>query len=79
MTARGAGAPVRLWTAGKAYRHGPVDAKHLEAFHQAEAFCLDEQRRLDQWRMTSTVRQSVDRVLPGRAVKIVPTQYPMCK
>ena len=65
--------------AGKAYRRGPVDAKHLEAFHQAEAFCLDEHHRLDQWRLTSTVLQSVDQVLPGRAMKIVPTRYPMCK
>jgi RNA polymerase sigma factor (sigma-70 family) len=40
---------------------------------------LDDHGRLDQWRMTSTVLQSVDRVLPGRAVKIVPTQYAMCK
>jgi phenylalanyl-tRNA synthetase alpha subunit len=55
------------------------DAKHLEAFHQAEAFCLDEQQRLDQWTLTTTVLQSVDRVLPGRTLKIVPTRYPMCK
>jgi hypothetical protein len=25
------------------------------------------------------VLQSVDQVLPGRALKIVPTRYPMCK
>jgi RNA polymerase sigma factor (sigma-70 family) len=79
MTIRYAGEPLRILTAGKAYRRGPVDAKHLEAFHQAEAFCLDEHRRLDQWRLTSTVLQSVDQLLPGRAMKIVPTRYPMCK
>jgi O-phosphoseryl-tRNA(Cys) synthetase len=79
LTTRYVGEPLRIWTAGKAYRRGPVDARHLEAFHQAEAFCLDEHSRLDQWRMTSTVLQSVDRVLPGRAVKIVPTQFPMCR
>ena len=73
------GEPLRVWTSGKAYRRGPVDAKHLEAFHQAEAFSLDEHRRLDQWALTSTVLQSVDRVLPGRTLKIVPTRYPMCK
>jgi len=73
------GEPLRIWTSGKAYRRGPVDARHLETFHQAEAFCLDEHRRLDQWGLTSTVLQSVDRVLPGRALKIVPTRYPMCK
>jgi phenylalanyl-tRNA synthetase alpha chain len=79
MSARYAGEPLRIWTAGKAYRRCPVDARHLEAFHQAEAFCLDEHRRLDHWRLTSTVLQSVDAVLPGRTLKIVPTRYPMCK
>jgi RNA polymerase sigma factor (sigma-70 family) len=79
MTARYAGEPMRLWTAGKAYRRGPVDAKHLEAFHQAEAFCLEEHGRVDRWRMTGTVLQSIDLVLPGRTVRIVPTHYPMCK
>jgi RNA polymerase sigma factor (sigma-70 family) len=79
MTARYAGQPLRIWAAGKAYRRGPVDAKHLEAFHQAEAFCLDEHQHLDHWRLTSTVLKSVDRVLPGRPLKIVPTRYPMCK
>ena len=29
--------------------------------------------------MTAKVLQSLDRLLPGRAVKIVPTEYPMCK
>ena len=28
--------------------------------------------------MTALVLQSVDVMLPGRAVKIVPTKYPMC-
>jgi RNA polymerase sigma-70 factor (ECF subfamily) len=79
MSIRYTGEPLRIWASGKAYRRGPVDAKHLEAFHQAEAFCLDEHPRLDQWALTTIVLQSVDRVLPGRALKIVPTRYPMCK
>lgn len=29
--------------------------------------------------MTAAVLRSVDLLLPGRTVKIVPTQYPMCK
>ena len=41
-------------------------------------FCLDERGRLDPWRLTGLVLQSIDRALPGRPVKIVPTQYPMC-
>jgi phenylalanyl-tRNA synthetase alpha chain len=72
------GQPLRVWASGKAYRAGRIDAMHLEAFHQSEAFWLDDRARLDPWQMTGRVLQSVDRVLPGRSVKIVPTQYPMC-
>jgi RNA polymerase sigma-70 factor (ECF subfamily) len=79
LTVRYEGQPLRIWTAGKAYRRCQVDAKHLEAFHQAEVFCLDDRARLDRWRMTAMVLQSVDLVLPGRSVKIVPTEYTMCK
>jgi RNA polymerase sigma factor (sigma-70 family) len=78
LTVRYAGHPLRLWASGKAYRLCQVDAMHLEAFHQAEALWLDDRDRLDQWQMTARVLQSVDRVLPGRTVKIVPTEYAMC-
>jgi len=78
LTARYEGRPLRLWAAGKTYRLGRIDSTHLEAFHQAEIFCLDERSRLDQWRVTAQVLQSVDVMLAGRTVKIVPTQYPMC-
>ena len=78
LTVRYTGEPLRLWTSGKAYRAGQVDAMHLEAFHQAEALWLDERERLNPWQMTGRVLQSVDRVLPGRTVKIVPTEYAMC-
>jgi RNA polymerase sigma factor (sigma-70 family) len=78
MSVRYEGQPLRIWAAGKAYRLCQTDATHLEAFHQAEVLCVDRRARLDQWRMTGQVLQSVDRVLPGRAVKIVPTQYAMC-
>jgi RNA polymerase sigma-70 factor (ECF subfamily) len=78
LTVRYAGQPLRIWTSGKAYRRCQVDAMHLEAFHQAEALCLDDRERLNQWQMTARVLQSVDRVLPGRTVKIVPTEYTMC-
>jgi phenylalanyl-tRNA synthetase alpha chain len=79
LTVRYTGEPLRLWAAGKAYRVCQVDAMHLEAFHQAEVFWLDDRARLDPWQMTGRVLQSVDRVLPGRAVKIVPMEYPMCR
>jgi RNA polymerase sigma factor (sigma-70 family) len=78
LTVRYEGRPLRLMAAGKAYRLGRIDATHLEAFHQAEIFSLDERDRLDPWRVTAQVLQSVDAVLPGRSVKIVPTRYSMC-
>ena len=79
MTVRYEGRPLRIWTAGKAYRLGQPDAMHLEAFHQSEVFCMDEKERLNPWAVTVQVLQSVDLFLPGRAMKIVPTQFPMCK
>ena len=79
LTVRYTGEPLRIWAAGKAYRVCQADSMHLEAFHQAEVFWLDDRERLDPWQMTGRVLQSVDRVLPGRAVKVVPMDYPMCR
>jgi len=79
LTVRYAGQPLRLWASGKAYRLCKVDATHLDAFHQAEVLWMDERERLDAWQVTGRVIQSVDRVLPGRTVKVVPTEYPMCR
>ena len=70
--------PLRILVAGKAYRHGQIDAMHLEAFHQAEVLFVDEKARLDPWRVTGQVLHSTDVLLPGRVVRISPTQYPMC-
>ena len=78
LTARWEGRPLKLWSAGKTYRLGHLDAMHLEAFHQAEIFCLDERSRLDPWRVTAQALRAVDVMLPNRVVKIVPTKYPMC-
>jgi RNA polymerase sigma-70 factor (ECF subfamily) len=78
LTVRYEGQPLRIWAAGKAYRMCQVDAMHLEAFHQAEVLWLDERSRLDQWQMTGRVLRSIDHALPGRTVKIVPTEYSMC-
>jgi RNA polymerase sigma-70 factor (ECF subfamily) len=72
------GRPLRLFSSGKAYRSCETDATHLEAFHQAEVLCLDERARVDPWQITGQVLQSVHAILPGRAVKIVPTAYAMC-
>lgn len=78
LTARYEGRPIRVWSSGKTYRVCEADATHLEAFHQLEVLWVDDREKLDQWRLTGRVLESVDRALPGRAVKIVPVQYPMC-
>lgn len=78
LTIRSNGGPLRVWTSGKAYRLCQIDAMHLDAFHQAEALWLDDRQRLNAWQATGHVLESVDRVFPGRTVKLVPTQYPMC-
>jgi len=78
LKVRYAGAPLRLWSMGKTYRAGKIDAQHLEAFHQAEVFALDDRSRLDAWQITAQVLRSVNTALPGRTVKIVPTKYAMC-
>ncbi len=43
-----------------------------------EALWFDDRSSFDPWQMTGRVLQSADRALPGRAFKIVPTEYPMC-
>jgi RNA polymerase sigma-70 factor (ECF subfamily) len=78
LTVRYEGRPLRIWTAGKAYRLCQIDATRLDAFHQASTLYVDERGRLDPWRVTGQVLQSLDLLLPGRAVRIVPTQYPEC-
>jgi RNA polymerase sigma-70 factor (ECF subfamily) len=78
LTVRYEGLPLRVWAAGKCYRVCQQDAMHLEAFHQAEVLWVDERSRLDPWQMTGRVLRSVDQALPGRTVKIVPTEYAMC-
>lgn len=72
------GEPLRVWSAGKTYRRCESDAVHLEAFHQLEVFHLDERSRLDPWQLTARVIEAVHHVLPGRALKMVPTTYAMC-
>ena len=79
MTRRYRGQPMNLWIEGKVYRrYERLDATHLEAFHQAEVFSLRNREEMDAWRMTTMILQSVDAVLPGKTVRIVPTKYAMC-
>lgn len=78
LTVRYEQRPIRVWSSGKTYRVCQTDAKHLEAFHQFEILWLDDREKLDPWQLTGRVVESVDRTLPGRPVKIMPVQYPMC-
>ena len=78
MHVRFEGAPLRIFSSGKTYRACEPDPTHLEAFHQAEVFCLDERARLDKWQLMTRVLQSVEATVPGLPVRITPTSYPMC-
>jgi RNA polymerase sigma factor (sigma-70 family) len=78
LATRYQGRPLRIHSAGKAYRLGRIDALHLEAFHQAEVLFVDDKTRLDPWYVTGQVLHSADVLLPGRVVRISPTAYPMC-
>jgi phenylalanyl-tRNA synthetase alpha chain len=79
LTARCTGAPLRLFAAGKAYRRGRIDATHLEAFHQAEVFYVDDRDALDPWTVTGQVLKSVEAIVPGRSIRITPNRYAMCR
>ena len=79
MHVRFEGAPLRIFSSGKTYRACEPDATHLEAFHQAEVFCLDERSRLDKWQVMTRVLQSVEATMPGLPVRITPTAYSMCR
>ena len=78
LSVRYDGSPLRAFAAGKTYRVCQADAKHLEAFHQAEVLWVDDKANLDRWVITTRVLQSAELLFPGRQVKIVPTQFPMC-
>jgi RNA polymerase sigma factor (sigma-70 family) len=72
------GTAIRAFASGKTYRVCQADATHLEAFHQAEVFWMDDQSRLDVWAISARVLRSVHALFPSREVKIVPTPFPMC-
>src|SRR5215471_10559669 len=78
MSVRFSGTPIRIFASGKTYRACQPDATHLEAFHQAEVFCLDERARIDLWQIVALVLRSVSVTMPGLPVRIAPTEYPMC-
>jgi RNA polymerase sigma factor (sigma-70 family) len=78
MHVRYEGTPLRIFSTGKAYRVCQPDTLHLEAFHQAEVFCLDERARIDKWQVMAFVLRSVEATMPGLPVRMTPTSYPMC-
>ena len=72
-------------------RAGDLDAfAHLVERTQAMTYAVaksvvrdaslaeDAATRLDPWQVTAQALHAVDVLLPGRAVKLVPTKYPMC-
>ena len=79
MHVRFEGAPIRIFASGKAYRACQPDATHLEAFHQAEVFCLDERAHADVWSILGLVLRSASVTMPGLPVRISPTEYRMCR
>jgi RNA polymerase sigma-70 factor, ECF subfamily len=79
LTARYEGQPIRVWSSGKVYRVCEAGVSHLEAFHQLEVLWLEAREKADRWQLTGRVLESVECALPGRSVKIVPVQYPMCE
>jgi phenylalanyl-tRNA synthetase alpha chain len=72
------GQPIRIWSEGKVYRQCATDATHLEAFHQAEVFILVDKTALNPWDVAGQVLRSVEAVLPGAPVRLIPTRFPMC-
>ena len=78
LATRYEGQPIRVWSSGKTYRVCQADTTHLEAFHQFEVLWLDDRDKLDPWQLTGRVLRSVDRALPGRAIRIMSVEYPMC-
>ena len=78
LTVRWAGTPLRLTSAGKAYRSELETATHLQAFHQLEVFVLDERRAVDPFWLAGRLLDAVDRALPRAEVRMTPTDYPMC-
>lgn len=78
LSVRFAGTAIRLLAAGKAYRLDQETALHLEAFHQLEAFLVDDRGAVDRWQMAGRILDAVDRALPRAEVRMTSTDYPMC-
>jgi RNA polymerase sigma-70 factor (ECF subfamily) len=78
LSVRWDGNPRRLTSAGKVYRRERESATHLEAFHQLEAFVLDQRSALDAWSLAGRILDAVDRALPRQEVRMTSTEYPMC-
>ena len=55
-----------------------TDLQTLEAFHQAEVLWIDKSGQIDAWQLAGKVLRSVDLLVPGPGVRIIPTKYPMC-
>lgn len=76
LSLKGRGGPLRLTAAGKTYRTGKPDRKHLEAFHQCEIFLLQEGLR--EWDVLDVLTDILGRLLPGRRMKLEEASHPLC-
>ncbi len=78
LSVRSQGKPLRILSAGKTYRNDGVTKTHLEAFHQFEVLELDDVEAIDPWSFATRILKSIETILPGKSVRITPTEYAMC-
>jgi RNA polymerase sigma-70 factor (ECF subfamily) len=75
LAARGRPDGARLLTAGKVYRDEPADCRRLQSFHQAELFWSGPGLRA--WDLMGWFADALDRVLPGRPLRVLEVEYPI--
>jgi phenylalanyl-tRNA synthetase alpha subunit len=75
LAARGRPPGTRLLVAGKVYRNEPADSRHVQSFHQAE-ICWSGPG-LTPWDQMAWFADILDRLLPGRPLRVVQVDYPM--
>jgi RNA polymerase sigma factor (sigma-70 family) len=78
LAARGRGAPLRLWAAGKVYRNEQESATRLSAFHQFELLWLDDRDAVEPWAFVGELLSVLDGLVPGASHRVTRTSYPFC-
>jgi phenylalanyl-tRNA synthetase alpha subunit len=75
VAATGRAAGEKLIAAGKVYRDDPVDRRHLQVFHQAEALHVGE--HVGEWDLMPRVTRWIDDVLGGARIRVEQVSFPM--